>query len=516
MPETNAETNAERSLDTRRWWALLALSLAVLLVAVDGTVLNVAIPALTESLQPTRAEILWIGDIYSFILAGLLITMGSIGDRIGRKRLLLLGSLAFGAASVICALSQTSTQLIAGRALLGVAGATLMPSTLSLIRSTFESPKERAFAIGVWSAMGGAGASVGPVAGGLLLERFWWGSVFIMNVPIVVVIVAIGLFSLRESRNPEPGPIDAWSVVLSLTGIIAFVYGIKELALESEGQAASFGVMLLGLGLIWVFVRRQTALESPLIDVRLFSNAQFSGAVIAQMIAIFGLSGVLFFISQYFQFAQGLSPLQSGLRMLPATAASAIAAIATGMATARLGHRKVGAGGLVMAGIGLLGLAVFDASAYIWVALVFVLIGAGVGFTMTVSSEGVLSSVPPKTAGAAAGVSETSFELGTAFGIALLGSLLTSTYSRVIDLPAGLTADAAERAGQSVSDAYEVAKQLAAQGQQTLASSLEAAYRLAFEDAVAAASVAGGLSMLVGALIAWRMLPSRITVVEDH
>ena len=285
------------SKDPRRWWALTAMSLAVFLVAVDGTVLSLATPSIVKDLQPTASQVLWIGDIYSFVLAGLLITMGNLGDRVGRKRLLLIGGTAFALISIPAAYSTSAEQLIAFRALMGVAGATLMPSTLALMRSTFSDPVERSFAIGVWSAMGAAGAAAGPLFGGILLQHFWWGSVFLVNVPIMALVFLIGMPSLRESRDPNPGTLDVLSVGLSLVGIIGVVYAVKELAIE--GMATQYVVVgVMGVIAATWFVRRQLVLDHPLVDVRLFRSGPFSGAVLATMLAVFGLAGSVFFFSQ--------------------------------------------------------------------------------------------------------------------------------------------------------------------------------------------------------------------------
>lgn len=287
-----------------RWIALAVLVLAVLLVAVDATVLGLATPFLSEDLEPTGTQLLWIGDVYSFVIAGLLVSMGSLGDRIGRKKLLLTGATAFGAVSVLNAYASSPEMMIVARALLGVAGATLMPSTLALIRNLFHDPRERSLAVGIWGAMASAGAAVGPVVGGLLLEHFWWGSVFLINLPVMAVLVAVGIKMIPESKNPAPGPWDLLSVGLSLVGMIGVVYAIKEAAAHGvswENVAAAVGGVL---ALTW-FVRRQLKLPAPLLDMRLFHHRGFSGAVLADLLTILGLSGIVFFLSQFLQLVQG-------------------------------------------------------------------------------------------------------------------------------------------------------------------------------------------------------------------
>ncbi|MEU4131645.1 MFS transporter, partial [Streptomyces wuyuanensis] len=284
-------SGADETLYRRgRWLALAVLVLAVLLVAVDATVLGLATPFLSEDLKPTGTQLLWIGDVYSFVIAGLLVSMGSLGDRIGRKKLLLTGAVAFGAVSVLNAYATTPEMMILARALLGVAGATLMPSTLALIRNIFHDPRERSIAIGIWGAMASAGAAVGPVVGGFLLEHFWWGSVFLINLPVMAVLVLVGIRLLPESKNPVAGPWDLTSVALSLIGMVGVVYAIKEAASHGPGWESG-AAALIGAAALYGFVRRQLTLPSPLLDMRLFRHRGFSGAVLADLLTILGLSG---------------------------------------------------------------------------------------------------------------------------------------------------------------------------------------------------------------------------------
>src|SRR5882757_513294 len=262
-----------------RWLALAVLVLAVLLVAVDATVLGLATPFLSEDLKPSGTQLLWIGDAYSFVLAGLLVSMGSLGDRIGRKRILLIGATAFGLISVLNAYANSAELMIVARALLGVAGATLMPATLALIRNLFHDPRERSLAIGIWGAAASAGMAVGPIVGGVLLENFWWGSVFLINLPVMAVLVVVGIKLLPESRDPNPGPWDLISVVLSLIGMVAVVYAVKEAAVEGFRWDIAVSAVVGIAALCW-FVRRQLTLKSPLLDMRLFHHRGFSGAVL--------------------------------------------------------------------------------------------------------------------------------------------------------------------------------------------------------------------------------------------
>ncbi|GDY72690.1 hypothetical protein SAV31267_021750 [Streptomyces avermitilis] len=310
-----------------RWLALSVLVLAVLLVAVDATVLGLATPYISEDLKPSGTQLLWIGDVYSFVIAGLLVSMGSLGDRIGRKKLLLIGSTAFGAISVLNAYATTPELMILARALLGVAGATLMPATLALIRNLFHDPRERSFAIGVWGATASAGTAVGPVVGGFLLGHFWWGSVFLINLPVMIVLVLVGIRLLPESRNPDPGPWDLSSVVLSLVGMIGIVYAVKEAASHGPSLDA-LAAGALGAAALFGFVRRQLVMPKPLLDMRLFRNRGFSAAVLADLLTVLGMSGLIFFLSQYLQLVQGRPPFEAGLAEVPA----AVGAVAAGLA----------------------------------------------------------------------------------------------------------------------------------------------------------------------------------------
>ncbi|MEU3643903.1 MFS transporter [Lentzea sp. NPDC034063] len=407
----------------RKWAALGVLALALLLIAVDGTVLALAIPALQHELAPTAAQVLWIGDIYSFVLGGLLVTMGTLGDRIGRKKLLLLGAAGFGAASLLAAFAPSAGWLIAARALLGVAGATIMPSTLSIIRNLFTDPVERRRAVAVWAAMATAGAALGPLVGGVLLEHFWWGSVFIVNLPVMAALLVFGAWWLPESRDPNPGPFELVSAVLSAVGVVPLVYAIKEVALVGPTWIA-LTAGLVGVAGLWLFVRRQQTSAHPMIDVALFRNPAFSGAVGATMIAIFALTGLVFFLSQYFQNVLGYSPLEAGLRELPLGVAGMLVIALIGPVVRRLGAGRAIAAGLLVSAAGL---AIIGFSAqYGAIAVALVVIGAGVGLALTLTTDAVVSAVPADKAGAASAVSETAYELGAALGIAVLGTVLSA------------------------------------------------------------------------------------------
>ncbi|WP_309616809.1 MFS transporter [Salinibacterium sp.] len=496
----------------RKWIALSVLSLAVFLLAVDGTVLSIAVPALSAALEPTSTQLLWIGDVYSFALAGLLVTMGNLGDRIGRKRLLLIGAIGFGIASAIAAFSPTAETLIAARALLGVAGATLMPSTLSIIRTMFTQAHQRTSAIAVWGATATAGAAAGPLIGGALLEHFWWGSVFLINVPIMLMLVVLGIKLIPESRNPHPGAFDLLSAALSLAAIVPIVYAVKELAGGHAGIGAAIAGIVGGVALV-LFVRRQRRLAHPLIDVSLFRQPAFAGAIGANFLAIFSLSGLLFFLSQYLQLVRGFGPLDAGVRQLPLTLASVASALLVGVLLARVGRgRLIGAAMLFAAcGLGLLVLAEGKTN-YLWLALALTVIGLGIGLALTLTTDAVVSAVPADRAGAASAVSETAYELGVALGIALLGSLHTLLYRSALDaLDLGATENAVR---SSLASATAVAAGLpASQGATVLAAAQDA-----FVHAMQITTVAMACVLVIAAIVAWRVIPNETAqpAVETH
>lgn len=404
------------------------LCLAVFMVAVDGTVVSVAVPAITEQLKPDYTQVLWIGDIYSFVLAGLLITMGNVGDRVGRKRLLLISSLAFGVASAAAALAPTAEMLIAARVLQGVAGAGLMPSTLALLRTIFTDDGQRMRAVGIWSASGAAGAAMGPTVAGVLLEHFYWGSVLLVNLPVVALIVVVGAWVLPEARSETRHPVDLQSVGYSTAGILGVVYGITELAHSGLGRWPAYVALVLGALLLMVFLRRQRGLAIPLLDLSLFSQTRFSAAIVAQLIIVFANIGALFFLPIFLRQVGDFSPLQSGLATLPESIVSLVTAAYTARLIGRWGHRRILLAGLSAGAVGLISLGLTIPVSYSAMVIPLMLLGFSFGSVVTVSSDLVLTSASADRVGAATGISETAFELGTALGIALTGSAVSVLY----------------------------------------------------------------------------------------
>ena len=449
----------------REWIGLAVLALACLLYVMDLTVLHLAVPALSADLEPTSAQLLWIIDIYGFMVAGSLITMGTLGDRIGRRRLLLVGASAFGLVSLLAAFSPNAETLILSRALLGIAGATLAPSTLSLLFHMFTDPKQRSVAIGFWIGAFSAGSAIGPVLGGVMLELFWWGSVFLLALPVMAALLILGPRVLPEYKDPEAGRLDLLSAGLSVAAILAVIYGLKEIAQDGLG-AGPVAAIVAGLGVGVGFVVRQRRLADPMIDLRLFRIASFNAALATNFLAIFVAVGYFLFVAQYLQLVVGLSPLQAGLWSLP----SAVAFIIGSQLAPRLLHNVrpawVISGGLFLSAVGLGLLAqvgVDDGLAVLVAGSVVISLGLAPVFGLT--TELIVGSAPPEQAGAASGISETGAELGGALGIAIMGSIGVAIYrSELTDrLPPQVPPEAATAARDTLGSATEAATQLPAE-----------------------------------------------------
>src|SRR5215208_4349432 len=412
----------------REWVGLAVLALPCLLYSMDLEVLYLAVPKLSADLGPTSSQLLWITDIYGFLLAGFLITMGTLGDRIGRRRLLMIGAGAFGAASVLAAFSTSSEMLIAARALLGIAGATLAPSTLSLIRNMFLDPDQRTFAIGVWATSFSAGAALGPLAGGALLEFFWWGSVFLVAVPVMALLLVLGPLLLPEFRDPQAGRLDLTSAALSLAAVLAVIYGLKQVAQDGLGWLPVLSVAA-GVAAGAAFARRQRELADPLIDLGLFRAPAFSASLAAFMISIFVIAGIFLFLAQYLQLVLGLSPLQAGLWTVPSAGGLIAGSMLAPLIVRRVRPAFVMAGGLALSAVGFGMLIQVNAASGLAILVIgSVVFSLGVAPVGTLASDIIVGSAPPERAGAASGISETSAELGGALGIAVLGSVGTAVY----------------------------------------------------------------------------------------
>jgi len=486
-------SNLAASKATRRdWIGLTVIALPCMLYSMDLTVLNLAVPALSADLMPSSAELLWIVDIYGFLVAGSLITMGTLGDRIGRRKLLLIGAAAFGVASVLAAFSTSAAMLIATRALLGIAAATLAPSTLSLIRNMFHDPHQRTVAISVWIMSYSAGAAIGPLIGGLLLEHFWWGSVFLINVPVMVLLLVLGPLLLPEFRAPGAGRLDLLSAAQSVVAVLAVIYGLKRIA-EGVISWLAAGAILTGLAVGFAFLRRQGRLADPLIDLKLFRIPAFSAALAVNILGFSVAFASFLFIAQYLQSVLGLSPLQAGLWSMPSAVAFIIGSMLTPAIVRRFRPADVIAGGMTVSAAGFVLLALVDNAASPLAMLVAGSVVFSVGLTpvVTLTTDIVLGAAPPERAGAAASMSETSSEFGGALGIAVLGSIVTAVYRSEVagTLPAGIPSEVAEAARDTLGGAVAVAEGLPAQLGAELLGIARAAFAQSFELTAAISAV---------------------------
>ncbi|MFB6564904.1 MULTISPECIES: MFS transporter [unclassified Streptomyces] len=488
---------------TNRWVVLAVLCVSLVLVALDATILHVAVPSVTEDLRPGSIELLWIVDAYPLVCASLLILFGTLGDRVGRRRILLLGYGLFGVASAIAALADNAQVLIAARALLGIGGAMIMPATLSILRQVFPDRRERALAIGIWTAVAAIGAASGPVLGGFLVQHFWWGSVFLINIPLMALILPLGRWLLPESRGSADGPWDVLGALMAAAGVLGTVLGIKRLGAERRLlDAEALLPLLIGVVLLVFFVRRQKRREHPLIDMRMFSRAAFSTSVACIVLAMLALVGLELIAVQYLQLVLHLSPLETGLRLLPLTFA-AMAAGATGSYTlGRVGPRLMVSLGFVLTACAVLLLTFMgQQDRPLLLNVGFILLGFGLQTTLFAAYESMLSEAPAATAGGAASIGETSYQLGAGMGIALLGSVMNAAYRPgLMDVPGVSAADSAG-AANSLGEAYQIAAHLGGPA----GASLHAAARQAFVHGLHVTLLVSAVLLFAGAVMALKL-----------
>ncbi|MEC4020623.1 MFS transporter [Streptomyces sp. H27-D2] len=501
------------ALDPRRWAVLAVLSGSLLIIAMDTTILNVAFPSLVADLRPGSVEQLWIIDSYALALSGLLITAGALGDRFGRKLLLITGFSIFALASLAAVLATAPWQLIAARALLGVGGAAIMPSTLSILRQVFSDARERAVAYAVWAAVFGGGMALGPVVGGLLVQSYGWHAAFLLNLPIAVLVIGLGLWLLPESRKPALGGWDWWGVGQSMTGMFALAAGIKQLGESGPASATAWSLLAASAVLLTVFVRRQLRREHPLLQVRLFANRSFSASAASLFLAMAGMGAVLFLLSQWFQYVQGYGPLEAGTRLLPAPVALIVTSLLVPTLMSRFPVRNLLGVGMLMMAAGLaLPWAVqqFAVIGYPAFAVSLGILGCGVGTATTVASVTLMAATPPEEAGGAAAIEETSYELGAALGVAVLGSLAGALYRA--DL-AGLRLGGADlhAVRESIGEAALVSGRLGgAEGAALLGKAAGA-----FTSGMTPAFLGGAVLALIAAVACWIMIPRDLRPTEN-
>lgn len=491
-----------------RWLALAALSFSVLVISLDLTVLNVALPTLVRDLGATTSQLQWIVDAYTLVYAGLLLTAGSLGDRFGRKRALLLGMAIFGAGSVWSAFSGSATMLIVARGLMGVGGALIMPSTLSLTANIF-ADKQRASAIGVLTGVGGIGIVVGPLLGGWLLEHFTWGTIFLINVPIIVVTLLISLWLVPESKDPQQSRLDPLGAVLSIGGLMALLYGVIEVPTYGIGDSRIIVAFILAPVLLVAFVIWELHAHAPMLDVSVFANPHFTAASVALTLTSFALAGTLFFLTQYLQLVLGYTPLEAGIRFIPLVLGLICAASLSPGIASRMGARITIAGGLVIVagGIALFSLLGVNSS-YGQIAIMLSVLGIGLGMTMVPATNTIMGALPLSKAGVGSAVNDTSQEVGNALGVAILGSVLAGSYHSTIDsavalqgLPAQLRAVVHDSVGSAVVAASHVGG--------SLGHLISSTATNAFIDGMSYTVLVSAGIALCGALVALFFLPSK-------
>jgi EmrB/QacA subfamily drug resistance transporter len=488
------------AIHARRWWTLGVMCLSLMVIGVDNTILNVALPTLVRDLHATTSQLQWIVDAYTLVFAGLLLSAGSLGDRFGRRRGLSIGLLIFGAGSVASALVHSPNNLIATRALMGIGGALIMPATLSIISNVFTVPAERARAIAVWAGFSAMGIALGPLSGGWLLQHFWWGSVFMVNIPIVLLALVGGRLFVPESKDPSPRGLDLVGALLSIVGLVVLVWGIIEAPGRGWTDGGTLGAFLVAAALLGAFVAWELHSDHPMLDVHFFSNPRFTAASTAVTLVFFALFGSMFLQTQYLQFVLGYTALQAGLRVGPVALVLMVAAPVSARLVERVGTKLVVAAGLAIVSVALVVLSFATVtSGYGPVLASMLVMGVGMGMTMAPATESIMGSLPRAKAGVGSAVNDTTRQVGGALGVAILGSLLASTYRSSL----GAAVPAAARA--SVGGALAVARGLGGDEGAALASAAKSAY---VDGMGVGVLVAAGVALL-GSVVALVFLPSR-------
>jgi EmrB/QacA subfamily drug resistance transporter len=498
----------------RRWWILGVLCFSLLVIVLDNTILNVAIPTIVRELHATNSQLQWMVDAYVLVFAGLLLTAGALGDRFGRRGALQVGLIVFGIGSLASALATTSDQLIATRAFMGIGGAFIMPATLSIITNVFPAP-ERGKAIGVWAGTAGIGVALGPLTGGFLLEHFYWGSIFLVNLPIVVIGLIAGVFLIPTSKDPAAQPLDIPGALLSIAGLSALLYGIIEAPQNGWTNPTILTAFAIGAVLMFAFVVWERHSTHPMLDIRFFKNPRFSAASSSITLVFFAMFGSMFLLTQYLQFVLGYSPLATGVRLLPWAAAMMVGGPSSARLVRTYGAKAIVTFGLVLVAGGLASMtALNEATSYLEIAWRFVLLGTGMALVMAPATDSIMGSLPLGKAGVGSAVNDTTRQVGGALGVAIMGSVLSSTYTaKVTDF---LTSSPVPRAGKdaaknSLGSAFEVSQRIAAMkipNAAQLADSLKATASSAFIDGMHIGVLVGAGAALLGAIVAFVWLPA--------
>ncbi len=503
----------------RRWAILAVLSGSLLLISLDNTILNVALPRLQEDLGATTGQLQWVIDAYSVLFAGTLLLAGTLGDRFGRRRVLLVGLGIFMAGSIGAVFASGAEVLTACRAVMGIGGACIMPSTLSILVQVFPDRKERAQAIGIWAAVAGVGIAVGPILGGLLLEHFSWHSVFLVNPPIAVAAIIAVLALVPESRDPSRPALDPIGAVLSTLGLIALVTTVIELP-DAGLDAYTIGIATAAVVLLGTFIWWERRVSRPMLPMEYFGNRLFSTAIIVVAMVYFALMGAMFFLPQFLQLVQGMTPLQSGLSMIPAAAGLLIASMFSPRLAERFGTRRIVVIGLLIVVVGLVAFSTFVTTTPYWfIAIALAFMAGGLGMTLPQATNGVLASVPSERAGMGSAVNDAIAELGGSFGVAILGTVMSITYRSNIEAAIVAAGDAVNRLpGETIDAAREslAAASIAAGGVPSdLAEAYASVVGKAFVSGMGWALFIGAGIVLLGALIAWRRFPARVDQISE-
>jgi EmrB/QacA subfamily drug resistance transporter len=551
----------EETIQKRRWAILAVLVICLLVVILDNTILNVALKTIQEDLGASQSQMQWAVDSYALVFAGLLIPAGVFGDRLGRKTVLLVGMLAFGSTSLLCSYAHSSTELILYRALMGIGAALVQPQTLSIIQNVF-APQERAKAIGIWAGASGIAIALGPITGGLLLKYFWWGSIFLVNVPIVILGVIAIWFLVPNSKDPNPGRVNPFSIALLVSALVILVYGVIQGGNTNDWLAwDSIGAILLGAALLAYYVYREARSKNPTVDVHLFRNPQFAAGTAAIGFTFFALMGATFYLAYFMQAVRGYTPLAAGVALIAVAAGVMLLAPRAAKLSERFGARMVTGSGMTLFGAAMISYAFVSGSTPQWVVEIQMFtMGAGMGLTMTPATNAIMGAVPREKAGAGSAVNNTVRQVAGALGVAILGSVLAVVFrgqlgssapadlAAKLDQPAAIVAqlpadtkastyvrgdssqsignafDFVANAGQALQRRGQLAQagtltpaQIAAQKAQATAeiNAFVSSSKSSFVDAMGIASICAGLFAWLGAGIAFRYLPKRRLVTED-